>query len=78
MHRLVSQAEFYALLLAIDRDMAEEVRQARCPCRGALHVANYKRSSRGAPPGVPEGGDLRFSFCCEVEGCRRRVASIRR
>lgn len=73
MHRLVGQVAFYALLLQIDQDLAEEARKAMCPCGGALHRANYPRTLRGAPPGLPEGHEKRLSFCCCKEGCRRRV-----
>jgi len=73
MHRLVGQVAFFALLLQIDQDLAEEARQALCPCGGALHTANYPRAPRGAPPGLPEGHEKRFSFCCDREGCRGRV-----
>lgn len=73
MHRLVGQVSFYALLHQIDQDLAEEARQAMCPCGGALHRANYARVLRGAPPGLPEGFEKRFSFCCGKEGCRGRV-----
>ena len=73
-HRLVGQVSFYVLLLQIDQDLAEEARKAMCPCCGArLHRANYPRTLRGAPPGLPEGHEKRFSFCCGKEGCRRRV-----
>ena len=73
MHRLVGQVAFYALLLQIDQDLAEEARKAMCPCGGVLHRANYPRSVRGAPPALPEGFEKRFSFCCKLEGCRGRV-----
>jgi len=74
MHRLVGQVAFYVLLLQIDQELAEEVRLEGCPwCGMALHRANYTRSLRGAPAGLPDGFEKRFSFCCGTEGCRRRV-----
>ena len=74
MHRLVGQVSFYVLLLQIDQDLAEEARKAKCPnCGARLHRANYSRTLRGAPTGLPEGYEKRFSFCCGKEGCRRRV-----
>lgn len=47
-------------------------------CGGTLHRANYPRKPRGIPPGVGAGAgdepglELRLSFCCAREGCRRR------
>ncbi len=55
-------------------------------CGGTLHRANYPRKVRGLPPGVGAGDgaggpgpDLRLSFCCAREGCRKRhtPASLR-
>ncbi len=73
MHRLVGQVSFYVVLLKIDKDLAEEARKAMCPCGGVLHRANYTRAVRGAPPGLPEGFEKRYSFCCKLGGCRCRV-----
>jgi hypothetical protein len=73
MHRLVGSAQFYALLLTIDRNLAEQVRREGCPCRGRLHRADYPRSPRGGPPDLPAGYGKRLSFCCAVEGCRKRA-----
>lgn len=73
MHRVVGQVAFFALLLRIDQDLAEEVRLVACPCGGALHRADYARSLRGAPPGLAEGHEKRLSFCCAQDGCRQRV-----
>lgn len=53
-------------------------------CGGTLHRANYPRKVRGLPPGVSAGAggpgpELRLSFCCAREGCRKRhtPASLR-
>lgn len=73
LHRVIVQASFYALLLQIDEDLAEVVRQARCPCGGPRHRANYPRSPRGTPVCVSEEYGLRLSFCCGREGCRKRA-----
>jgi len=74
MHRLVGQVSFYALLLQIDEDLAEEVRKLMCPyCGGVLHRANFPRVLRGAPRGLAEVFAKRFSFCCGTEGCRLRT-----
>ena len=59
------------LLPRIDDDLAAKARAAGCSfCGGRLDVADYPRR----PPGGDELGDYvtRRSFCCAVEGCRRR------
>ena len=64
---------FWSLLLSIDRDLAECARRQGCPCGGRLHCANYARAPRGGPEHLPDGYRQRFSFCCERDGCRKRV-----
>ncbi len=56
----------------IDADLAEKARAAGCPaCGGRLDVANYPRKPRGVD-GLDGEYDVRTSFCCAVDGCRRR------
>jgi hypothetical protein len=69
---LLSDTSFFELLGRIDREQAEEVRQAGCPCGGVLHSARYRRKPRGGPAGLPEACCWRESFCCAQDGCRRR------
>jgi hypothetical protein len=64
---------FWSFLLSVDRDLAERTREEACPCGGRLHCANYPRKPRGCPDGLPEGYHYRLSFCCDREGCRKRV-----
>ena len=60
------------LLPRIDADLASKAQAAGCPrCCGRLHVANYPRKPRGAD-GLGDDYELRASFCCAVDGCRRR------
>lgn len=60
------------LLPRIDDDLAAKVRTAGCPlCGGRLDVSNYPRKPRGAA-GLGADYDLRASFCCAADGCRRR------
>lgn len=72
-HRLFGQVAFSELLVRIDDDWAEQVRQGGCACGGCLHRADYPRAPRGGPPGLPEAYGKRRSFCCAVAGCRKRV-----
>jgi hypothetical protein len=70
---LLRDARFFELLLRFDEDLAREAREAGCSCGGVLHSARYPRKPRGGPPGLGREHDLRASFCCAKEGCRRRV-----
>jgi hypothetical protein len=60
-------------LFAIDQDLAESARKEGCPCGGRLHRANYPRKPRGGPDELPEQYGYRLSFCCDRDGCRKRV-----
>ena len=71
--RLLRDASFFTLLLRIDEDLAAEVRAAGCPCGGRLHSARYQRKPRGGPANLGRAFDTRASFCCAVDGCRRRA-----
>jgi len=60
------------LLLRIDKELAEKVRERRCSeCGGPLHVANYPRKPRGKPFHDTDTYWLRYSFCCGH--CRHRM-----
>jgi hypothetical protein len=72
-HDLPRTARFWSFLLAVDRDLAEETRKKACPCGGRLHCANYPRKPRGTPGQLPDQQCLRLSFCCDRDGCRKRV-----
>ena len=74
MNSTISYPELYSMLLQIDQDLAAETRLKGCPyCRGVLHSACYPRKLEG--PGVSQDSkaNVRFSFCCSNDGCRRRV-----
>ena len=44
-----------------------------CCCGGVLHSARYPRKPRGLCVMRDESGVTRLSFCCAVDGCRRRT-----
>jgi hypothetical protein len=74
MNPTISYPELYSMLLQIDQDLAAETRLKGCPyCGGILHSACYPRKLEG--PCVPQDSkaNVRFSFCCSNDGCRRRV-----
>jgi len=72
-HDLPRTARFWSFLLAVDQDLAESARKKACSCGGRLHCANYLRKPRGTRPQLPEPQCLRLSFCCDRDGCRKRV-----
>jgi hypothetical protein len=72
-HDLPRDASFWLFLFSIDKDLAESTRQQSCPCGGRLHRANYPRKPRGGPDDLPEEYGYRLSFCCDRDGCRKRV-----
>ena len=72
-HAALASPSFHQLLLEIDRELAAEMRAGRCQvCGGRLDSGTYPRKPRGGPPDLAEEHDRRFSFCCAVEGCRKR------
>lgn len=72
-HALLRDATLYAVLFELDRDLADQARVAGCPCGGALHSARYPRKPRGGLEDLGPEYRTRLSFCCAVDGCRRRV-----
>jgi hypothetical protein len=71
--RLLGRRKFWELLFGIDRDVAASARERRCVCGGVLHAANFPRKPRGGPTDLGREYGVRFSLCCAVDGCRRRV-----
>ena len=70
---LLADATFHNLLLAYDRDLADNTREAGCTCGGVLHSAKYPRKPRPRLASLRAEHHLRFSFCCAVDGCRSRA-----
>jgi hypothetical protein len=71
-HAFLTDTSFYQLLTRIDESIAEEVRARGCDCGGVLHSARYPRKPRGLRSALNESYESRLSFCCAVDGCRRR------
>jgi hypothetical protein len=70
---ILSDPRLYVILLQIDLDLAAATRKSGCPfCGGRLDSARYRRKPRAPLALGPEHG-WRESFCCAVEGCRRRT-----
>jgi hypothetical protein len=73
-HGLPRGARFWRFLFSIDQDVAEEKRKQACSCGGRLHRADYPRKPRGVGVrDLPEEYGYRISFCCERDGCRKRM-----
>ena len=72
-HQLPPGARSWSFLFTIDHDLAETARKQGCPCGGRLHSANYPRKPRGTSVELPEPQRVRLSFCCDRDGCRKRV-----
>ncbi len=72
-HHLLRNASFWLFLLSADEKLAEDARMEGCPCGGRLHCANYLRKPAGGPRDLPKQCRLRFSFCCDRDGCRKRM-----
>lgn len=70
----LADARLYEVLARIDADLAETARQAGCRvCGDVLHSARFPRKPRGGPAaGLPAEYAYRHSFCCAIEGCRKR------
>ena len=67
-HSLLKDAIFYNSLLALDRIIAEQVRQSGCLfCQGTLHQSHYPRKPRGVPEGTHSDYPIRFSYCCGTD-----------
>ena len=72
-HDLPRTARLWSFLFAVDRDLAKKTRTNACSCGGRLHSANYLRKPRGTPARLPEAQCIRLSFCCDRDGCRKRL-----
>ena len=72
-HQLLCDASFWLFLFSVDQDLAKITREKACPCGGRLHRANYPRNPRGGPDDLAESYRYRLSFCCDRDGCRKRI-----
>ena len=72
-HRLLREADFWEFLLTVDQDLADAACQEGCSCGGRLHCAKYPRKPRGGPADLPPKYGYRLSFCCDRDGCRKRL-----
>jgi len=72
-HSFLSDSRFYQLLFHMDQELATDVQGGGCCfCGGVLHSARYPRKPRGLRSALDASYETRLSFCCAVDGCRRR------
>jgi hypothetical protein len=71
-HAFPDDSRLYQFLSRIDHDVAARVQAGGCFCGGVLHSARYPRKPRGVRSPLNRAHQTRLSFCCAVEGCRRR------
>ena len=72
-HSFLSDSRFYRLLFHMDQTLAADVQaDGCCFCGGVLHSARYPRKPRGLRSALDATYETRLSFCCGVDGCRRR------
>jgi hypothetical protein len=72
-HDLPGTARFWWGLFLFDQYLANAARENGCSCGGRLHSADYLRKPRGGPARLHDFLGIRFSFCCDREGCRKRT-----
>lgn len=72
-HTLLSDVTFHRGLVDLDVRLAAEAQDEGCSCGGALHHADYPRKPAGVPRHLAYLHNRRTSFCCDREGCRRRL-----
>lgn len=69
---ILSSVLFFQGLWDLDEKISIEVQNTGCSCGGCLHQANYPRRMFGLFQTIAELFEMRFSFCCDQENCRKR------
>jgi hypothetical protein len=70
----LADAEFHAQLLVFDRDLSATARAAGCGrCDGVLPFGAVRPQAARRSRGLGRDYARRFSFCCAVDGCRKRL-----
>jgi len=74
MESLLRNEKLYKWLEQVDRELAQQAAAGGCwSCAGNLHRGDYKRKLRGGWEGIEGACAKRLSFCCALEGCRKRT-----
>jgi len=72
-HALLGEVTFHRSLVELDERLAAKAQKTGCSCGGTLHHADYPRKPAGVPRELADLHRRRISFCCDQEGCRRRL-----
>lgn len=68
MEKLFQDRRLYEFLEQVDKEFACQAQSSGCEhCGFVLHRGDYPRKPRGGP-----SWDIRYSFCCARDGCRKR------
>lgn len=73
-HEMEFDEKLLAALGAVDAECAERIHEAGCShCQGPVDRADYPRKPRGELGEAAGSYERRCSFCCRVDGCRKRA-----
>lgn len=73
-HEMEFDVKLLAALGEVDAEWAERIHEAGCAhCHGRLDRADYPRKPRGELGEAAGEYERRCSFCCRVDGCRKRA-----
>ncbi len=75
-HGFLPDVKFFLALVEFDEAIARQTRATGCPCGGKLHRADYPRKPRGIVAEAERVFCRRISFCCNREGCRKRMTPL--
>jgi hypothetical protein len=71
---LFQDSRLFEIIQRIDRDSEIKAGSQPCDrCRGKLDRAYFSRKPRGVAEGFERAFIVRPSFCCRVDGCRKRL-----
>lgn len=69
----LAKPSVYQALEKCDDDLAQSCRAGGClKCGGRLDRSDFRRKPRGGPEETKGVETWRDSFCCDVDGCRKR------
>ena len=74
---LFKDSRLFEFIQEINKDSESRVfNQASGHCSGKLDRASFRRKVRGVPIGFEDAFTLQPSFCCRVDGCRKRLTPV--
>ena len=72
MHYIAANDLFFHELRKHDYALFLKIKSEGCLlCRSKLDTSNFKRKPRG----LGENEEVRYSLCCRLEGCRKRITT---